>query len=71
MFATGNPDYTWLGNPSCYVNCRAVERIYDTFGISDRFGFNIIGGHAHAQPSPASTLRWLPSSTNISLVRPT
>ena len=47
LFATGNPDFTWLGNPSCYVNCRAVERIYDTFGISDRFGFNIIGGHNH------------------------
>jgi fibronectin type 3 domain-containing protein len=47
LFATGNPDYTWLGNPSCYVSCRAVERIYGTFGISDRFGFNIIGGHSH------------------------
>jgi fibronectin type 3 domain-containing protein len=47
LFATGNPDYTWLGNPSCFVCCKAVERIYDTFGISDRFGYNIMGGHAH------------------------
>jgi hypothetical protein len=48
LFATGNPDgATWLSNPSCYVSCRAVERVYDTFGISDRFGFNINGGKSH------------------------
>jgi fibronectin type 3 domain-containing protein len=51
LFASGNPDYTWLGNPSCYVSCRAVERIYNNFGIADRFGFNIIGGHAHCSTS--------------------
>jgi hypothetical protein len=54
LFATGNPDYTWLGNPSCYVDCRAVERIYSTFDIPDRFGYNIIGGHAHC--STTSTI---------------
>ena len=47
MFATGNPDFTWLGNPSHYVTCRAVEKVYETWGISDRFGYNIIGGHGH------------------------
>jgi len=47
LFVTGNPGYTWLGNPSCYVCSRAVEQIYGTFGIPDRFGYNIIGGHAH------------------------
>jgi hypothetical protein len=47
LFATGNPDFTWLGNPSHYVTCRAVERIYNTWGIGERFGFNIIGGHNH------------------------
>jgi len=47
LFVSGNPDYTWLGNPSCYVCCRAVEQIYGTFGIPDRFGYNILGGHAH------------------------
>jgi len=48
LFATGNPDgAVWLSNPSCYVSCKAVERVYDTFGISDRFGYNIEGGKPH------------------------
>jgi len=47
LFASGNPDFLWLSNPSCYVSCRALEKIYNTWGIGDRFGFNIIGGHNH------------------------
>jgi glucuronyl esterase-like protein/fibronectin type III domain protein len=47
LFVSGNPDFTWLGNPSCYVNSRAVQKVYETWGIGDRFGFNIIGGHGH------------------------
>jgi len=53
LFSTGNPDYTWLGNPSCYVCCKAIERIYSTFGIADRFGYNIQGGHAHCSTTSA------------------
>src|SRR5581483_5922420 len=47
LFVTANPDYVWLSNPSCYVCSRAVEQIYNTLGIPDRFGFSIVGGHAH------------------------
>ena len=47
LYVTGNTDYTWLGNPSCYVCSRAVQQIYGTFGIPDRFGFNVDGGHPH------------------------
>jgi hypothetical protein len=48
LFATGNPDgAVWLSNPSCYVSCKAVEQIYNTFGVSDRFGYNINGGKPH------------------------
>jgi hypothetical protein len=47
LFVTGNPDYTWLSNPSCYVCSRAAQQIYNTLGISDRFGFSIVGGHTH------------------------
>ena len=47
LYVTGNTDYTWLGNPSCYVCSRAVQQIYNTFGIADRFGFNVDGGHPH------------------------
>ena len=47
LFVTGNPDYTWLSNPSCYVASKACQQVYDALGISDRFGFSIVGGHAH------------------------
>lgn len=47
LFCTGNTNYVWLSNPSAYVCCRAAEKVYDNFGIGDRFGFNIIGGHPH------------------------
>lgn len=54
LFVSGNPDYTWLGNPSCYVCSKAVEQIYGNFSLSDRFGYNIIGGHGHC--STTSTI---------------
>ena len=47
LLVTGNTDYTWLSNPSCYVCSRACQQIYNTLGVSDRFGFYIDGGHAH------------------------
>ncbi len=47
LYVTGNPDYTWLSNPSCDVNSKAVQQIYSTLGIPDRFGFSIVGGHLH------------------------
>jgi len=50
---SGNPGYTWLGNPSHYVCCRAVEQIYGNFGVADRFGYNILGGHAHCSTTTA------------------
>ncbi len=47
LFVTGNPDYTWLSNPSCYVASEACRQVYEAFGIPDRFGFSIVGGHMH------------------------
>ena len=47
LFATDNPDFVWLSNPAAYVSSKAVERIYSNFGIADRFGYNIVGGHQH------------------------
>ncbi|MGD0591270.1 MAG: malectin domain-containing carbohydrate-binding protein [Bacteroidota bacterium] len=47
LYCTGNTDYTWLSNPSCYVCGMACAQIYNTLGIADRFGFNIDGGHSH------------------------
>ncbi|MFL9842789.1 glucuronyl esterase domain-containing protein [Flavobacterium rhizosphaerae] len=47
LFVLGNTDYEWLGDESGYVSDRAVEKVYQTFGIEDRFGFSIRGGHPH------------------------
>ena len=47
LYATANPSYTWLANPSCYVASRACQKVYDTLGISDRFGFSVVGDHGH------------------------
>ncbi|HLX94105.1 MAG TPA: autotransporter-associated beta strand repeat-containing protein [Verrucomicrobiae bacterium] len=47
LFVTGNPSQVWLGSRSCYCCCRAVQQVYDTFGLDNRFGFNLDGDHAH------------------------
>lgn len=47
LLVTGNTDYLWLANPSCYVSARATKQVYNTFGIGDRFGFYIDGSHGH------------------------
>ena len=49
LLVTGNTDYTWLANPSCYVASRATKEVYKTLGIEDRFGFYIDGSHGHCQ----------------------
>ncbi len=75
LFASDNPDYTWLGNPSCYVCSKAVEQIYGNFGLTNRFGYNIVGGHAHC--STTSTIdsemgafinKFLLGQTNVNTV---
>ncbi len=47
LLVTGNTDFMWLANPSCYVASRAAQEVYRTLGIADRFGFYIDGGHGH------------------------
>jgi hypothetical protein len=47
LFVLGNPDYVWLADESGYVSCRAAQKVWENFGISDRFGFSIVGGHFH------------------------
>jgi hypothetical protein len=47
LLVTGNTDFEWLANPSAYVSARATHEVYKTFGIGDRFGFYIDGGHNH------------------------
>ncbi|WP_198172634.1 T9SS type A sorting domain-containing protein [Hymenobacter ginkgonis] len=47
LLVTGNTDFEWLANPSAYVSARATHEVYKTFGLGDRFGFYIDGGHNH------------------------
>ena len=53
LLETGNTDYYWLSNRSNYISARATQRIYNAFGIGDRFGFYIDGGHRHCGTLPA------------------
>ncbi len=52
LLVTGNTDFYWLSNRSNYITSRATKRIYDAFGIGDRFGFYIDGGHNHCAVPP-------------------
>ncbi|HET9862120.1 MAG TPA: hypothetical protein VFP37_01650, partial [Steroidobacteraceae bacterium] len=52
LLVTGNTDFHWLSNRSNYITSRATQRVYQTFGIGDRFGFYIDGGHAHCGTLP-------------------
>ncbi|MEI9947397.1 MAG: carbohydrate-binding protein [Chitinophagaceae bacterium] len=47
LLITGNTDVQWLANPSAYVSSRAAHEVWKTFGVPDRFGFYIDGGHGH------------------------
>lgn len=49
LLVLGNPDYTWLADESGYVSCRAAHEVWKAFGIPERFGFSIAGGHGHCR----------------------
>ena len=49
----GNPSMKWLGDGSGYVSMNAARKVWQQFGIEDRCGYSIIGGHDHCQ-LPAS-----------------
>lgn len=43
----GNPSQTWLADPSGYVSCNAAKKVYEQYGIEERFGYSFVGGHDH------------------------
>ncbi len=49
LLVLGNPDFEWLAEESGYVSCTAAKKVWDTFGISERFGYSIVSGHGHCQ----------------------
>lgn len=51
LLVLGNTDYEWLAEESNYVSCQAARMVWKAFGIEDRMGFSIQGGHMHCMLS--------------------
>ena len=49
LLLLGNPDYEWLADPSMLVSAQAAKKGWERFGIGDRMGWSIVGGHGHCQ----------------------
>lgn len=47
LLILGNTDYEWLADGSGYVSSRAAREVWKAFGISERMGYSIEGGHPH------------------------
>ena len=47
LLLLGNPDYKWLADESMLVSAKAAREVWQQFGIADRFGYSIVGGHMH------------------------
>lgn len=49
LLLLGNPDYEWLSDESMRVSAEAACKVWERFGIADRMGWSIVGGHGHCQ----------------------
>ncbi|HZK03046.1 MAG TPA: hypothetical protein VFC94_01410 [Bacteroidaceae bacterium] len=47
LLVLGNTDYEWLAEESNYVSSAAARKVWEKFGIEDRMGYSIQGGHGH------------------------
>ena len=47
LLVLGNPDFEWLADESGFISSKAAKRVWETFGIEDRFGFSIVADHGH------------------------
>ena len=47
LLVLGNTDYKWLADESAYVSLNAARKVWSQFGIADRMGYSINGGHPH------------------------
>lgn len=47
LLILGNPDYKWLADPATLASAKAAREVWKTFGIEDRMGYSIVGGHPH------------------------
>jgi len=49
LLLLGNPDYVWLADGSMRISADAAQKVWERFGIANRFGCDILGGHGHCQ----------------------
>ena len=49
LLILGNPDYPWLADEATYASAKAAREVWRRFGIDDRMGWSIVGGHPHCQ----------------------
>ena len=49
LLLLGNPDFRWLADDAMLVSAQAAIKVWECFGIADRFGWSIMGGHGHCQ----------------------
>ena len=47
LLVLGNTDYEWMAEESNYVSSAAARKVWKKFGIEDRMGYSIQGGHMH------------------------
>lgn len=47
LLILGNPDYKWLADKSTLVSAKAACKVWQEFGIEERMGYSIVGGHPH------------------------
>ena len=47
LLILGNPDYKWLADLATLASAKAAREVWKTFGIEDRMGYSIVGGHPH------------------------
>ena len=55
LVETDNTTGYWLSGDSNYVSARAIQQVYNTFGVEDRFGFIVDSDHGHCSPPAAET----------------
>ncbi len=49
LLLLGNPDYVWLADDAMLPSAKAASEVWSRFGIADRMGWSIVGGHGHCQ----------------------
>ena len=49
LLLLGNPDYVWLSDRAMLTSAQAAYKVWERFGIADRMGWSIVGGHGHCQ----------------------